>query len=176
MAKPFLGAIAAVTTKLRDVLEDSEIGLPSVLPDVTVTTKPPEHARKGVKGNQANIYLYQLMANAQYRNAPDKQGQFPIALDMFYLFTFYGGEDNAVFGQKLMERTMQIFHDAPGIEVKLMQRLVKDGEPLVERLRVIPQYYTLDELSKFWTSAGAGFRLSLIYMITVLLIEPPSNL
>ena len=41
----------------------------------------------------------------------------------------------------------------------------------VENVRITPQPLTLDEMSKIWTGFQAGYRLSLSYEVSVVLIE-----
>ncbi|MDJ0838642.1 MAG: DUF4255 domain-containing protein [Acidobacteriota bacterium] len=173
-------AIATVTAALRNLLSDVDYGLPRVFSDVKVTTKPLDKAREGVKANQLNIYLYQFLPNPTWRNMSDpalgragENGKPPVALDLYYLVTAYGEGDDDVKGHELIGKAMDIMHDNPRLAVDELQLAVEDNDLFKDAglITVVPQFLPLEELSKFWTSASTGFRVSMVYKVSVVLIS-----
>src|SRR4029450_9163552 len=90
-------AIATVTTTLAQVIQDE---VQDDVPGTTVTTARPDAANAALGGTRVNVYLYQVTPNAAWRNSdlPTRADngrlmQRPrVALDLHYLFTFYGSE------------------------------------------------------------------------------------
>jgi len=76
------------------------------LADLEVTTQPPDLARKGVTKAQLNLFLYQTVVNAAWRNQdmprqvrPGENAGPPLALNLHYMITAYGrgdGDNDAV--------------------------------------------------------------------------------
>ena len=76
-------AIAAVTATLRHLLDR---GLNAAAPGTVVTLRPPDKARDGASSNQVNLFLYQTVPNAAWRNIkPGERDQTPLALNLYYL-------------------------------------------------------------------------------------------
>lgn len=170
-------AIGAVTATLRNLLER---GLIADLPDAKVTTKPLDKARDNNNGNQINLLLYQMVPNAAWRNMdmprqvkPGETGQPPLPLDLYYLVTAYGRNDDDVLGHRLMGRAMSILHDHPllGADEIKAALLNSDLHEQVERVRITPQPLSLDEMSKLWTTFQTQYRISAAYQVAVVLIE-----
>src|SRR5215471_12758872 len=92
-------AIAAVTATLHKLLDDRLNAQGQV---AEVTTLPPDKARSGSHtGNQVNLFLYQAMLNAAWRNRdipnvvrPGSVGQPPLPLNLYYIITAYGVNDD----------------------------------------------------------------------------------
>ena len=61
-------AIAATTRTLRNLLLAQVPALDAELSDLEVTLQPPDVARKGISKAQLNLFLYQVVANAAWRN------------------------------------------------------------------------------------------------------------
>ena len=57
-------AIAAVTATLRNVISND----PSLPPGTHVTAQSPEEAHDSTLNNQINLFLYQILHNAAWRN------------------------------------------------------------------------------------------------------------
>jgi len=60
-------AIAAVTATVRNMLLSDVTSDPD-LADTTVTTQAPDRARGTLTSNQLNVFLYQTMLSAAWRN------------------------------------------------------------------------------------------------------------
>ena len=169
-------AIAAATVTLRSLLTGG-LGIPDV------TIKPLDTARKGLTGNQVNLFLYQTSIDAAWRNRDMPQiksgetGQPPLPLCLYYLVTAYGeGEDEAK-AQQMLGRAMSVLHDHPLLDaVEIRQATETDvaGSNLheqIERIRITPQPLSVEEVSKLWSAFQINYRLSAAYQVSVILIE-----
>ena len=115
-------AIAAVTATLRNLLQKGLAKDPD-LNDITVTMQPLDRARaNGNTANQMNVFLYHVLPSGAWRNAdipgrvrPGETGNFPLGLNLYYLLTAFGKEnDNArPFSHQIMGRAMSVLNDHP---------------------------------------------------------------
>lgn len=171
-------AIAAVTATLRNMIElaiNDEGGIPGT----TVTTNPPDKARVG-DTNQMNLFLYHTGINASWRNQTIPQqvkggetGLPPLGLDLYYLLTAYGQNNDDLISHQLLAKAMQFFHDNAVLSPSMLQ-LSLAGSDLykqVERIRITLQPLTIDEMSKLWTTFQTQYRISTAYQVSVVLIE-----
>jgi uncharacterized protein DUF4255 len=179
-------AIAAVTATLRSVLETGVRADPD-LNDTTVTTQPLDKARESNNNaNQLNLFLYQTLPNAAWRNMdvprqvlPGETGMPPLALQLYYLMTAYGrnNDSNQPFSHQLLGKAMSVLHDHALLgpdEIKAataasMPR--SDLDRQVDRVRITLQPLSLEEISKLWTGLQTQYRLSVAYEATVVLID-----
>ena len=175
-------AIAAVTATLRKILDD---GIKLELSGASVTTQPPDKA--DTTKNLINLFLYQTIVNAAWRNLdmprqvkPGETGQPPLALNLCYLLTAYGKDDDSLdpLSHRLLGRAMSILHDHPVLSaadirsaLPLADLPLYDLYDQVEHVRIIPQPLNLDEMSKLWTTFQAKYRISTAYLASVVLIE-----
>lgn len=171
-------AIAAVTTTLRNIIAR---GIGEVLGSGIVTARPPDKAREnGDSTNQVNVFLYQTLPNGSLRNAditgrvrPGETGQFPLALNLYYLITAYGQDNEDIIGHQLLGQAMRILHDytilnPEDIRVALPE---SDLHNQVERVRITPLPMNLEEVSKLWTIFQTQYRISVAYEVSVILID-----
>jgi len=169
-------AIAAVTATLKHLLEQGASDEPA---GTIVTTKPPEKARDG-NTNQLNLFLYQTVPNAAWRNwdlpnqvKPGETGQPPLALNLFYLITTYGKDDDDLLSHQLLGQAMSILHDHAVLDAAEIKTAL-DGNDLheqIERVRITPQPMPLEEMSKLWMMLQGEYRLSAAYQADVVLID-----
>jgi hypothetical protein len=168
-------AIAAVTKTLLNLITH---GVPD-LPNQKVTTLPPEKARK-TNEDQLNIFLYHTPLNAAWRNMdmprqirPGETGQPPLGLNLHYLITGYGKDDDDILGQQWLGKAMSILHDHPVLGAQeIKNALAASGlQDQIERVRITPQSMSSDEMSKLWTAFQAPYRTSMAYQVDVILIE-----
>src|SRR4051812_12161812 len=107
-------AIAALTATLRHLLDR---GLAAALPGTQVTARPPDKARGEFTGNQVNLFLYHTLPTPAWRTPglPAGAGQPPLALDLYYLLSAYGQDDDDAdpASHRLLGRAMRILHDHP---------------------------------------------------------------
>src|SRR5256885_15296884 len=106
-------AIEAVSIALRNLITN---GVPD-LPHQIVTTKPLDEARDTDKRDQINLFLYQTVPNAAWRNQdmprqiqPGETGHPPLALNLYYLVTAYGKEDDDTLSHRWLGRVMSVLH------------------------------------------------------------------
>lgn len=170
-------AIAAVTETLIRILFE---GTNATIPGTTVTARPLDKARNGVSGNQINIFLYQAEPNAAWRNRdipikvrPGETSLPPLALNLYYLITAYGDNDDDNQGHRVLGLAISLLNDhsilSPDeIEAALPQ---SDLNRQVERVRISLQPLSLDETSKMWSAFQTQYRISMAYQVSVVLIE-----
>jgi hypothetical protein len=181
-------AIAAVTRTLRNLLNQiisadfSNVpvdGRPTA--EISITTLPLDKVRIGSNSsNQVNLFLYHAAPNVAWRNMdmprrvrPGESGHPPLALDLYYLITAYGQDDNELIGHLLLGMAMSILHDHPLLgRLEIESALAASGlHQQFERIRINPQPISLDETSKLWTGFQTEYRLSAAYQVSVVLID-----
>lgn len=179
-------AIAAVTAVLAHIINksadaDVDIGRP----------KTPDGQNNGTR--KVNVYLYQVTPNAAWRNEDvatrDSDGKLrkrpQIALDLHYLFSFFG--DEAKFEpQLMMGAVMRDLHAEPLLTPAIIAKVGQDaGSDLVKKVitdsglnksvnsvKLTLASLSLDELSKIWSIFfQTPYALSVAYQATVVLIE-----
>jgi len=171
-------AIAAVTATLRALLI-RKLGIPGI------TAQSPDKARPAsASGDQVNLFLYQTMPDAAWRNMDmprqlkaGETGQPPLPLILSYLLTAYSDDADDVKSQILLGRAMSALHDHPlldAAEIKdATQNAAADSDlhEQLERVRITLLSMPLEELSKLWTAFQAPYRTSAAYQVSVVLIE-----
>lgn len=173
-------AVAAVTATLRNLLFQGITADPD-LADTSVTTKPLDDARdNNNNANQLNLFLYQTMINGAWSNMdmpnqvkPGETGQPSLPLNLYYLITAYGRNNDDVFGHRVLGRTMSILHDHPLLGADEVEAALpgNDLHEQIERVRITPQPLSVDEMSKLWTTFQSQYRISAAYQVAVVLIE-----
>jgi hypothetical protein len=170
-------AIAAVTSTLRNLIVQGLADDGSVA-DTVFTTQPLDKARTG-STNQLNLFLYQTLPNAAWANhdlPPARNGEAgwpPLSLDLHYLLTAYGRDDDDVWGHHVLGRAMGLLHDNPVLDPTAIQASLADNDLDLqpERVRITALPLTLDELAKMWTAFQTQFRVSAGYRVSVVLIQ-----
>jgi hypothetical protein len=197
-------AIAAVTAticKLLDSLDGDPFG------PVKVTALPPDQIKPEDPSPRAlNVFLYQVTPNLGWRSAglPShssldqgvRLSNPPLALDLHYLLTAYGGQD--LEAEIALGCGMEVLHDARVLsrtqirhtlaldnggqgsgqakklaEIKADQegRKAIDLADQIEQIKITPQFLSSDELSKLWTAMQARYRPSMAYLATTVIIQ-----
>jgi Pvc16 N-terminal domain len=172
-------AIAAATATLRNLIAKGVSDFPN--PDQNITTKPLDKVRSGgATPNQINIFLYQTILNAAWRNLdmprqvrPGETGQPPLALNLHYLITAYGENDDETKSHRWLGKAMSVLHDHPVLGAQEIQDALADSglQSQIERVRITPQPLTLEEMSKLWAAFQTQYRISAAYAVEVVLIE-----
>jgi hypothetical protein len=179
-------AVAAATMTLQSILSGGIVADPN-LADATVTLLPPDKARgPNVSANQLNLFLYQIMPNAAWRNmniptyvAPGESGSPPLALSLYYLITAFGRDNDATvpFGHYLLGKAMSILYDHALLgpqEIQMATAASLPGNNLdtqFDRVRITMQPLSIEEISKLWTGFATQYRLSVAYEVSVALID-----
>jgi hypothetical protein len=171
-------AIAAVTTTLRDLISR---GLGSELGTGSVTTRSLDLAREnGNTGNQINLFLYHTQPSAAWRNRdlpsrvkPGETGAPPLALNLYYLITAYGQNNDDILGHRLLGLTMQTLHDNTTLKPADLRLALADSDlhSQVERVHLTPITLNLEEMSKLWATFQTQYRISAAYEASVVLID-----
>ncbi|MEP6898105.1 MAG: DUF4255 domain-containing protein, partial [Rhodanobacter sp.] len=175
-------AIAATTRTLRNLLLAQMPVLDTELNDLEVTLQPPDIARKGISKAQLNLFLYQVVANAAWRNL-DMPGQVrsgetaspALALNLHYVITAWGRGDNDsdALSHRVLAAAMSTLHDRAVLDGNDIRNALPDNDlaTQVERVRITPLPQSVDELSKLWTAFQTSYRTSAAYEATVVLID-----
>lgn len=175
-------AVAATTATLRNLLLTEVPLLDATLSDLDVTTQPLDLARKGVTKAQLNLFLYQTVQNAGWRNLdPPRQvrngerGAPALALNLHYLITAYGrgDSDNDATSHRVLGGALSVLHDHPVLGATEIGNALpgNDLSGQFERVKVTPLGISVEEMSKLWTMCQAQYRLSAAYEVTVILID-----
>lgn len=176
-------AIAAVTATLRSMLTQEVVG-DTDLVDTTVTVQPPDKARGTNNANQLNLFLYQAAPNAAWRNMevprqgrPGETAVPPLALNLFYLVTAYGRDNDDIFAHRLLARAMSLLHDYPVLsqaDIIAATATILPANDLanqLERVRFTLQPLSLEEIFRLWAGFQTQYRLSAAYEAAVVLID-----
>lgn len=181
-------AIATVTATFKDLL--GAVTQDPTLAGVSVTIKPPDVARKAAdKTRQLNLFLYQVAPNPAWRNAdlPFRNGDGALtarpvlAVNLHYLMTAYGSENDDLDAQHLLAYAMSLVHDNSVLNRERITQVVTAavGTPLgtsdladqVELIKFTPQPLSYDDLFKLWSAFQTNYRLSTAYEASVVLID-----
>src|SRR5215510_5022353 len=182
-------AIAAVSASLKDLLNNGFIAHDlSSIGSFTITAQPPDRITTGqTEPNQLNLFLYQVTANAGWRNAGlpsrDRRGVCisnpPLALDLHYLLTAYGASD--LNAEVLLGYAMHLLHESPVLTRQQLRTALTPGPfgnlsavdiaDQIELLKIAPVYLGTEDLSKLWTAMQARYRPSMAYLVSVVLIQ-----
>jgi hypothetical protein len=168
-------AIAATTATLRQVLLSGGIG--------RVTLLPPDTAGKSVTSDQVNLFLFQTTLDAAWRNQdmpgrvkPGEAGQPPLPLNLSYLLTAYSTDPEDLRSHALLGQAMRILHDHPVLGAAEIQSATTANVPgadlqdQVERVRIVPQSLSVEEISMLWTAFQTPYRISAAYLVSTVLI------
>ena len=172
-------AINAVTQALKQLLIDvtSELqgdhpdptDITLIVEDVKVTALSPEFARAN-KVNQVNLFLYAIAPNGAMRNLslppPGKAGDqqaLPLPLNLSYLVTAFGRNDNDLAAHTLLGWAVRRLHDAPVLAPNLLAQ--------TERVRITMQAVSVEELSKLWMMFKVPYCVSAAFHVDVVVIE-----
>lgn len=170
-------AIAAVTTTLRNLISQA---VAQELGDGIVTTQPLDKARYDRDKNQINLFLYHILPNASWRTMdlpnrvkPGEIGQPPLALNLYYIITFYGKDNDDILAHRLLGKAMHILNDyavlnPADIKISLGE---SDLHNQVERVRITLQPMSLEDVSKLWRTFQTQYRISAAYEVSVVIIE-----
>lgn len=192
-------AIAGVTAVLKDLLNNGLIDNNDIaaIGTVKVSALSPDRVPTGdQEDNRINLFLYQVTPNQGWRNQglPSKSSNGeqltnpPLALDLHYMLSAYGTEDfNA---EVLLGYAMELLHElvldredirnslSPNNLIKIALipkdddgRTAIDLADQIERIKIIPNYLSADELSRLWTSMQARYRPTMVYQVCTVLIQ-----
>ncbi|SJM90040.1 conserved hypothetical protein [Crenothrix polyspora] len=194
-------AIAGVTAVIRDLLDNGLIDhqmSDALGRGVIVSVTAPDTIE--LTGANAvprlNLFLHQVTPNAAWRNVgfPSHDGRGnrtsnpPLALDLHYLLTAYGTED--LQAEVLLGYAMQLLHETPVLARDAIRRALNptpvngnilpsvyqalravDLAEQVEQIKITPTSLNTEEMSRFWSALQAHYRPTVVYQVSVVLIE-----
>lgn len=181
-------AIATVTEAVRQMLERAiKPDFTEALNEATATAVRPNSGAAGLPKLGVNLCLYQVSHNAAFRNAdlPTRRSDGTVqqtpraALDLHYLFSFYG-EESKLEPQQVMGSVIRTFHASPLLLQKQITHIIETSDHLkksdldseIERIKLTPLPLTIEELSKIWSVFFQNsFTLSMAYTVSVVFIE-----
>src|SRR5215470_6670342 len=180
-------AIAAVTATLRSLIErgfdpTKDPSADPLVAGTSITMQPPDEARSAnpPPERQLNLYLYQVMPSAAYRNTdmprqlrPGETGQPPLALNLYYLITAYAVDDAQPVSHRILGRAMAVLNDHPVLGRREIETALPETglSEQFERIRLSLQPLALEDIFKLWSGFQTHYRLSAAYEATVVLIE-----
>jgi len=178
-------AISAVTATLWHLFHTEGI---------TVTTRPPDAQSFG--GNaRLNIFLYRVAENSGYKNMDQPARSYSgdlfknqlVGLDLYYLLTAYGNNDDDLSAQKTLAEAVRVLHESPVLTSDLVKEAIIDPDiraqmsdidkadlaEQVELVKVILHTLSLEDLAKIWTSffKTGSYRISVSCKATVVLLD-----
>ncbi len=177
-------AIATVTAGLVQTLQPL---VAADVPGADVTTVRPDGSGNGTPTTGVNLYLFQVTPNAAGRNADlptrNANGQLVqrprAALDLHYLLTFYGDE-NQLEPQRVLGSVVRSLHTRPVLTRQVIRDTMNANPILaesnladeVELVKFSPMALSLEELSKLWSVFfQIPYTISVAYQGTVIFIE-----
>ncbi|HEY9297262.1 MAG TPA: DUF4255 domain-containing protein, partial [Phormidium sp.] len=180
-------AIATVTATLQKILQ-AYVQLD--VDGARVTTIRPNNLGTGTPESGVNIYLYNVTINPAWRNTADianrnrkgeigKKGR--TAIDLHYLFSFYGDEIE-LEPQRLLGSAIRAFTDRKILSREAIRDAIatsnsnylreSDLAEQAEDIFIQPLELPLEDLTKVWSVfLQTPYALSMAYKATVLVIE-----
>lgn len=173
---------AALNVALSEALADMDLGSPTV-----TTARPDTNGHMPTTG--VNIFLYQVMPNAAFRNIdlPTRRSSGELiqrpqaALELNYLLSFYGDETK-LEPQRVLGGVVRTLHSQPILTRDLIRTTIarsdfdflvtSDLADAIELVKFTPLPLTLEDLSKLWlVFLQTPYSLSVAYQATMVLIE-----
>lgn len=191
-------AIATVTATLRELLRPA---VAAGVPGAVVTMQRPEAVATGAQHDpKVNLYMYQVMPNAAWRNheitirraaptATGDRGQDKleyrqiVPLNLHYLLSCYGAE-NELEPQRLLGICVGLLQEQARLSIDAVRNTIQAYSYLqasdlpfqleyIEHIQLTPIKLDLEEMSKIWSVFfQVPYALSVAYEASVVLIEP----
>ena len=179
-------AVATCTETIAQVIRDA---VSPVIPGAEVTTDRPDKAAKDAAA-RVNVFLYQVAPNPSLRNAdlPLRRADGTLesrprtALDLFYLISFYG-RDEQLISQQLLGLTSATLHLHAMLTREDVLRAVQaapggflNGSNLSEQpesMKIAPHVLTVEDLSRLWLMFQVPYTVSASYQVSVVIIDGP---
>jgi hypothetical protein len=185
-------AVATVTAVLGEKILKPAVQ--SIVDETEVTTERPDTPANGDASPRVNLFLYQVVPNAAWRNAdlPTRRSDGRLvqrpqaALDLYYLLTFYGNEAK-LQPQRFLGKTISTLHAHPLLTREAIRAFKQESQDAthkfsflkdsdlaeqIEMVKLSPLSLDLEELSKLWSVFfQTPYALSVAYQASVVLIE-----
>jgi hypothetical protein len=173
--------ISIITNRLTGLLDAACISSPvrTAVPfDIHVTGMAPDAIRDhGDSKCQLSFYLFHIAADRFQRNSPVTNpytGQAtrapvslsqPLGLELYYLLTAYS-QKNHIQEQQAMSIALKSLHENPIVKVNTAGR--------VDEFCLTMEMESVEQAGRLWQGIDASLRLSVIYKVSVVFIEPPA--
>lgn len=189
-------AIASVTAVLKYLLGNALMHHSNTtsMGDVAITTLPPDRIPTGAEEHtQLNLHLYRLTPNSSWRRTSvstvpkEQQDTLPLALDLHYLLTAYG--ERELQAEVLLGYAIQCLYETPILPREMLRSSLasisvsnssstvlpalsaSDLSAQLEQIKICPEFLSMEEMSKLWSSLQTRARLSVTYQVSTILIE-----
>ncbi|WP_239491102.1 DUF4255 domain-containing protein [Luteitalea sp. TBR-22] len=171
-------AIAAVTLALRMRFEEAlraRAAGERCLADVLVTTLPVDRARTVHHRCQLNLTLATVAESASMRNTMGLGGRggagvsTPAQLvDLLYLITAYGPDDDEVGAQRVMGAALRAVHEQPVLPSLSIAELLPGAgvSGTLDQLRVTQAPLAREQIVAWWLAFHTPYRLSVALQVT----------
>ena len=176
-------AIATVTATLQRTVQAA---LQNDVEGVRVTTLGASEIGSNPPELGVNVFLYQVNNNNALNNADAaaslSKGNITrrqVALDLYYMLSFYGN-NNFLKPQQMLGCVVRTLHDRPIITSAMIRDTVAEVDFLkdsdlaeqIQQLELIPLNLDLEQLSKTWSLfSQTPYILSIAYKVTVVIID-----
>ncbi|MEB3211144.1 MAG: Pvc16 family protein [Leptolyngbyaceae bacterium] len=178
-------AIATITATLQRILQAA---VQNDVEGARITTVSPSDVGKGTPETGVNIFMYQVITNPALHNidaTPFRSRGTPTkrqaALDMFYMLSFYGN-NNELTPQRLLGSVVQTLNDKRMITQDMIREACNDSTlsflresnlaDQIQQMNVLPLDLTLEDLSKTWSVFfQTPYMLSVAYKVMVVMVE-----
>jgi hypothetical protein len=172
-------AIAGVGDTLVSVLwtemqNDNQVDLRRIISqEDNISLESPADLDKAPHGiAKLSIYLYRVVEDAYCKNNTSVPGNGaklrkpPLALDLYYLVT--PRLDSARDHHIVLGKVMQVFYDRCELSGTDLAGLLKNTDA---QLRIILNPVTLEETTRIWQAMELSYRLSVCYLVRVVLVD-----
>lgn len=178
-------AIATVTATLQRLLQTA---VQNDVEGARITTVSPSDVGKDTPDTGVNVFMYQVITNPALHNidaTPFRSRGMPTrrqaALDMFYMLSFYGN-NNELTPQRLLGSVVQTLNDKRVLTQDMIRDACQDSTlsflsesnlaDQVTQINVMPLDLTLEDLSKTWSVFfQTPYLLSVAYKVMVVMVE-----
>lgn len=169
-------AIAGVTLALKTLLETSLKAQGAAnrhLADVLVTTMPVDRARGVHHRCQLNLTLATVVANTSTRNAVGLGSRAASngatqPIDLLYLITAYGQEDDDVGAQHVLGAALRALHEQPVLPAIVLADVFphSGASGTLDQVRVAQAPLTREQIVAWWLAFHTPYRLSAAVQVT----------
>jgi Pvc16 N-terminal domain len=191
-------AVASATAVLVDLLENRLIQreVANSIGSVTVTALPPDRISIGADERSGlNLFLYRVSADTHWRREESSSRDSaaraapPLGLHLHYLLTAYGEREYEA--EILLGYAMQALHETPRLDnAAISASLVPAADaghhvtPTraalaaydsagLQQLCIIPEFLSMEDMSRLWSSLQARYRPSMTYLVSSVAIGVP---
>ena len=180
-------AIATVTAAISNILQ----GIRQDVAGTTITSKPLDVSNSDAPSNRLNVFLYRVTPNIAYKNSNlptynyggDLVHSPVIAIDLHYLLTAYGAQNDDLMAHQILASAMRIMEENTVLTKKIIRETVASVSKLtsgdkssdlanqIENVRLSFSNISLEEIGNIWSSSQTNYRLSAMYQASVILLE-----